>query len=150
MSDHHHHDHHDHRGGIREIFAPHSHDASDSVDDALESSAIGIRAVKISLLALGVTATFPASIILVISGSIALAADTIHNVSDALTAIPLWIAFVLGRKAATKRMHLRLRARRGPGRPVRHPDDRAFGRDRGIKGQSDGWFIRSPSTTSAG
>ena len=38
-----------------------------------------------------------------LSGSIALAADTIHNFSDALTAIPLWIAFVLGRKAATRR-----------------------------------------------
>jgi cation diffusion facilitator family transporter len=37
------------------------------------------------------------------SGSIALAADTIHNFSDAFTAIPLWIAFVLGRKAATRR-----------------------------------------------
>ena len=33
----------------------------------------------------------------------ALLADTIHNFSDALTAVPLWIAFVLGRRAATKR-----------------------------------------------
>ena len=38
-----------------------------------------------------------------LSGSVALAADTIHNFSDALTGIPLWIAFALGRKAATKR-----------------------------------------------
>jgi cation diffusion facilitator family transporter len=38
-----------------------------------------------------------------LSGSVALAADTIHNFSDALTAVPLWIAFVLGRRAATKR-----------------------------------------------
>jgi cation diffusion facilitator family transporter len=105
----HHRDHH-HRGeqptglraGLREIFAPHSHDASDSVDDALESSEIGIRAVKISLIALGITAAFQV-VILVMSGSIALAADTIHNFSDALTAIPLWIAFVLGRRAATRR-----------------------------------------------
>jgi cation diffusion facilitator family transporter len=51
---------------------------------------------------LGVTATFQV-VILVLSGSIALAADTIHNFSDALTAIPLWIAFVLGRRAATRR-----------------------------------------------
>jgi cation diffusion facilitator family transporter len=87
---------------LREIFAPHSHDASDSVDDALESSERGIRAVKISLVALGVTAAFQV-VILTISGSIALAADTIHNFSDALTAIPLWIAFVMSRKAATKR-----------------------------------------------
>ncbi len=90
------------RGVLREIFAPHSHDAADSIDDALESSEIGIRAVKISLVALGATAAFQV-VILIISGSIALAADTIHNFSDALTAIPLWIAFVLGRRAATKR-----------------------------------------------
>lgn len=90
------------RGVLREIFAPHGHDVSDSVDDALESSQIGIRAVKISLITLGITAAFQV-VILMISGSIALAADTIHNFSDALTAIPLWIAFVLGRRAATKR-----------------------------------------------
>ncbi|EFD77721.1 cation diffusion facilitator family transporter [Mycobacterium tuberculosis T85] len=38
---------------IKEIFAPHSHDAADSVDDTLESTAAGIRTVKISLLVLG-------------------------------------------------------------------------------------------------
>jgi cation diffusion facilitator family transporter len=38
-----------------------------------------------------------------ISGSVALLADTIHNFSDALTAVPLWIAFVLGRRAASRR-----------------------------------------------
>ena len=90
------------RGSIREIFAPHSHDAADSFDDALESSAAGIRAVKISLLILGITA-FAQIIIVVFSGSVALAADTIHNFSDALTAVPLWIAFALGTKAATRR-----------------------------------------------
>ena len=41
---------HDHptglRGAIKEVFAPHSHDASDSIDGALESSAAGIRAVQ--------------------------------------------------------------------------------------------------------
>jgi cation diffusion facilitator family transporter len=84
------------------VFAPHSHDASDSIDDALESSAAGIRAVKISLVALGVTALAQIFIV-AISGSVALLADTIHNFSDALTAIPLWIAFVLGRRAATRR-----------------------------------------------
>ncbi|MBU3751710.1 MAG: cation transporter [Mycobacterium sp.] len=100
-----HHGHH-HRGGlrgaVREVFAPHSHDHTDSVDDALESSAQGIRAVKISLLALGVTALFQL-VIVALSGSVALAADTIHNFSDALTAVPLWIAFVLGRRAASRR-----------------------------------------------
>ena len=81
---------------------PHSHDAADSVDDALESSTIGIRAVKISLVALGLTALAQA-VIVVLSGSVALAADTIHNFSDALTAVPLWIAFALGTRAATRR-----------------------------------------------
>jgi cation diffusion facilitator family transporter len=98
---------HSGRGGrfgalLREVFAPHSHDASDSIDGALESSAAGIRAVKISLLALGATSLAQLVIVLV-SGSVALLADTIHNFSDALTAIPLWIAFALGRRAATRR-----------------------------------------------
>lgn len=87
---------------LREVFSPHSHDASDSIDGALESSAAGIRAVKISLLALGAT-SIAQLVIVLISGSVALMADTIHNFSDALTAIPLWIAFALGTKAATRR-----------------------------------------------
>ncbi len=98
--------HHDHRPGLRglmhEMFAPHSHDAADSVDSALESSAAGIRAVKVSLLVLVATAAAQV-VIVVVSGSIALAADTIHNFCDALTAVPLWIAFALSTKAATRR-----------------------------------------------
>jgi len=77
-------------------------DASDSIDGEMESSAAGIRAVKISLLALGATSIAQLAIV-VVSGSVALLADTIHNFSDALTAIPLWIAFALGTKAATRR-----------------------------------------------
>ncbi|MFM9035771.1 MAG: cation diffusion facilitator family transporter [Mycobacterium sp.] len=111
--DEHHHDHsHDHShphehhrgflGAVRGLLAPHSHDPADSLDDALESSVQGIRAVKISLLVLGLTAIFQV-VIVALSGSVALAADTIHNFSDALTAIPLWIAFALGRRPATKR-----------------------------------------------
>ncbi|MGV9822994.1 cation diffusion facilitator family transporter [Nocardia xishanensis] len=99
------HDHHHHgglRGILHEIFAPHSHDAADSIDDALEASAVGIRAVKISLAVLGLTALLQV-LVVVVSGSVALAADTIHNFSDALTAVPLWIAFALGRRAATRR-----------------------------------------------
>ncbi|MCX8559931.1 cation diffusion facilitator family transporter [Mycolicibacterium mucogenicum] len=109
MSGHHHHEHaHDHShshggwGAIKGLFAPHSHDAADSLDSALESSAAGIRAVKISLLVLGLTTVVQIAIV-VASGSVALAADTIHNFSDALTAVPLWIAFALGAKAATRR-----------------------------------------------
>jgi cation diffusion facilitator family transporter len=90
------------RGFLQSLFRPHSHDAADSVDSTLEASTEGIRAVKISLVALGVTAI--AQLILVLfTGSVALLADTIHNFSDALTAIPLWIAFVLSRRAANRR-----------------------------------------------
>ena len=88
------------RGFLADTFRTHSHDSADSVDSALESSALGIRAVKISLVALGLTAIVQA-VIVVLTGSVALLADTIHNFSDALTAIPLWIAFMLGRRRPT-------------------------------------------------
>lgn len=81
---------------------PHSHDAADSIDAALESDARGIRAVKISLIILLVTTALQLGVVL-FSGSVALLADTVHNFSDALTAVPLWIAFVLGGRAATRR-----------------------------------------------
>ena len=90
------------RGWLASLFRPHSHDAADSVDSALESSAEGIRALKISLVALGITAAAQL-VVVVFTGSVALLADTIHNFSDALTAVPLWIAFVLGRRAASRR-----------------------------------------------
>lgn len=80
----------------------HSHDHSDRVDDALRDSAAGIRAVKISLVVLGITAVAQMAIV-VLSGSVALFADTVHNFSDALTAVPLWIAFAMSRRAATRR-----------------------------------------------
>ncbi|HZL02503.1 MAG TPA: cation diffusion facilitator family transporter [Cellulomonas sp.] len=97
---------HDHPTGVRGVlhglFTPHSHDAADSIDDALEGSARGIRAVKVSLIGLGSTAIAQLAIVAV-SGSVALLADTVHNFSDALTAIPLWIAFALTRRAPSKR-----------------------------------------------
>lgn len=96
---------HTHASGFRawlaHLFVPHSHDSADSIDAALESSTQGIRAVKISLAGLGLTAIFQLLIVL-ISGSVALLADTVHNFSDALTAVPLWIAFLLGRRAPTR------------------------------------------------
>ncbi|MGH9188951.1 MAG: cation diffusion facilitator family transporter [Acidimicrobiales bacterium] len=100
------HEHAHGRGGIRGfiagVFSPHSHDAADSVDSALTASTEGIRALKISLVGLGLTAVIQV-VIVIISGSVALLADTIHNLSDALTAVPLGIAFMLGRRRATKR-----------------------------------------------
>ncbi|MGZ8604394.1 MAG: cation diffusion facilitator family transporter [Actinomycetota bacterium] len=79
----------------------HAHDHA-AVDEALEGSAAGIRAVKVSLVALAATAAAQV-VIVAISGSVALLADTVHNVTDALAAIPLWIAFVIGRRPPTKR-----------------------------------------------
>jgi cation diffusion facilitator family transporter len=79
----------------------HSHEGAESVDDALESSAEGIRALKLSLAGLMLTALVQAGIVYA-SGSVALLADTIHNFGDALTSLPLWIAFALSRKAANR------------------------------------------------
>ena len=84
------------------VFAPHSHDSADSIDTALESSVRGIRAVRTSLIVLGVTAALQL-LVVIVSGSVALLADTVHNLSDALTAVPLWIAFALSRRAASRR-----------------------------------------------
>jgi hypothetical protein len=90
------------KGFVYRLLVPHTHDAHDSIDDALEASAAGIRAVKISLLGLSLTAGLQI-IVVIISGSVALLADTIHNFADALTAVPLWIAFALSRRPATPR-----------------------------------------------
>ncbi|PWI07649.1 cation diffusion facilitator family transporter [Streptomyces sp. NWU339] len=90
------------RRRLRHLLAPHSHETADKVDSALESSARGLRALWISLAVLGVTALAQA-VVVVASGSVALLGDTVHNTADALTAVPLALAFVLGRRAATRR-----------------------------------------------
>jgi divalent metal cation (Fe/Co/Zn/Cd) transporter len=98
------HDHHHSGllGALKGLIAPHSHDAKDSLDQALEGSRDGIRAVAISLVILLVTAGIQ-SLVVVASGSVALFGDTLHNAADALTAVPLWLAFRLGRRAPTPR-----------------------------------------------
>ncbi len=96
------HQHGDHRHGHdpgQDSGRGHTHG---TIDPALISTAQGISAVKWSLLILGVTAGLQVAIV-VLSGSVALLADTVHNVGDALTAVPLWIAFSLARRPATKR-----------------------------------------------
>ena len=107
----HDHDHGEHRhshphGGVKgflyDLFVPHTHDSADSIDDAMEASTAGVRALKISLFILLATTVLQA-VIVAFTGSIALLADTIHNFADALTAVPLWIAFVLGRRVANRR-----------------------------------------------
>ncbi|GAB2925130.1 cation diffusion facilitator family transporter [Streptomyces mayteni] len=105
------HDHdHPHGGGrltrlrheLTHLVKPHSHESADKIDGAMESSARGMRALWISLVVLGITAVFQVFIV-IISGSVALLGDTIHNFADALTAVPLGIAFLLGRRAANRR-----------------------------------------------
>ncbi len=88
--------------GLSELFGMHSHDPAESIDSDLESSSRGIKALVISFSVLMVTALIQAGIVL-LTGSVSLIADTIHNFSDALTAVPLFVAFRLGRRAATRR-----------------------------------------------
>ena len=89
-------------GRLRHVLRPHAHDAAGKVDAAMESSAEGIRALWISLAVLGGTAALQAAVVAV-SGSVALLGDTLHNAADALTAVPLGIAFVAGRRPPTRR-----------------------------------------------
>jgi cation diffusion facilitator family transporter len=87
----HEHDHdHEHHG--------HSHGL---VDPSIKRSRAGVRAVLISLGVLGLAAIAQA-VIFVLSGSVALLADLIHNFGDALTAVPLGIAFVMRSERAER------------------------------------------------
>lgn len=82
---------------------PHIHDANESIQaTAADGADAGIRAAWIGLAGMGATAAMQ-MLIVVISGSIALLADTLHNVSHAATTIPLIIAFRLGRRLPTPR-----------------------------------------------
>ncbi len=80
------------RHGLSQLLGTHSHDTADQVDAALEADHRGWRALWISLGALGLTAVAQAVVVL-LTGSVALLGDTLHNVADALTAVPLLVAF---------------------------------------------------------
>ena len=106
--DHHSHGAHDHShdtgllAKLKHALLPHAHDHADKIQSAEESSKEGIRTAWIGLA--GMMATAIAQVVIVaISGSVALLADTIHNIGHAITTIPLVIAFQLGRKRPTKR-----------------------------------------------
>ncbi|MGP3980164.1 cation diffusion facilitator family transporter [Streptomyces sp. KR80] len=107
---------------LRHPVKPHSHESADKIDHALESSAEGMRALWISLAVLGATAVAQAiifavsgamalpgdtamaqAIVFTLSGSVALLGDTVHHMADVLTALPLAVAFAIGRRAATRR-----------------------------------------------
>jgi cation diffusion facilitator family transporter len=77
----------------------HSHDHR---DDSVAINQEGIRTVWLALLALGLT-TLIQIVIVAASGSVALLADTIHNIGDTLNSIPLLLAFYLARRTATRR-----------------------------------------------
>lgn len=113
MSRHHHDGEHDHssehghgeahaghvRPGRHGLGHGHTHGV---VDPSIASTDRGLWALKWSFVGLMVTALLQA-VVVVLSGSVALLADTIHNFADAATAIPLGIAFLLVRRGATRR-----------------------------------------------
>jgi len=85
--------HHGHDGGHG-----HTHGV---IDPSIASSERGVWAIKWSFVVLAITAGLQL-IVVFASGSVALLADTIHNIGDATTAIPLWVAFVLARRKPSK------------------------------------------------
>ena len=85
----------------------HGHDAGGShghthgvIDASITTTERGIWAVKWSFAILAITSALQIMVVLA-TGSVALLADTIHNVADATTAIPLWIAFKLAERKPT-------------------------------------------------
>jgi divalent metal cation (Fe/Co/Zn/Cd) transporter len=92
--DHSHHDAHGEHG--------HSHGL---IPDSIKRSRQGIRAVSLSLVVLGLAA-IAQTVVFIASGSIALLADLIHNFGDALTAVPLGIAFAMRSQLAERRAGL--------------------------------------------
>jgi cation diffusion facilitator family transporter len=90
------------KGFLRSLLVPHSHDSSESIASALASTDEGVRALKFSLAGLASTATIEL-IVLLGTGSVALLSDTIHNYADALTAVPLGVAFWIGRRPPNDR-----------------------------------------------
>jgi cation diffusion facilitator family transporter len=85
---------HDHGGGGH----GHTHGV---IDPSLSSTDRGIWAIKWSFVILAITSAIQLFVVYA-TGSVALLADTIHNIGDATTAIPLWFAFVLARRKPSK------------------------------------------------
>jgi cation diffusion facilitator family transporter len=90
---------------------PHGHDHGHGgkhghthgvIDPTIATTERGIWAIKWSFVILAITASLQLVVVFA-SGSVALLADTIHNVGDAVTAIPLWIAFRLARRKPSPR-----------------------------------------------
>src|SRR4026208_1254839 len=95
MPDHHHHHDHGHEDGGRHH---HGHDRGHGhthgvIDPSIASTSRGLWALKWSFIGLMVTALLQV-VVVIVSDSVALLADTIHNFADAATAVPLGIAFM--------------------------------------------------------
>lgn len=94
MAHHHHHhgdgDSHGHTHGV--------------VDATIATTSRGIWAIKWSFVGLAMTAAIQI-VIVILTDSVSLLADTIHNIGDAMTAVPLWIAFLFARRAASRRFN---------------------------------------------
>ena len=98
----HQHTHHDDHGvehGHGRFGHSHQHGV---IDPSIYTTQRGIVAIKWSFIGLFITALFQIVIVL-LTGSVALLADTIHNIGDAATAVPLWIAFKLARRKPNRR-----------------------------------------------
>lgn len=88
--------------------APHGHQSHPhrhthgTLDPSIVTTARGLWAIKWSFLGLFLTALLQI-VVVWLSGSVALLADTIHNIADAGTALPLWVAFTLARWQPSRR-----------------------------------------------
>ena len=89
---------HDHRHGHG---GKHGH-THGVVDPTIATTTKGIWAIKWSFVILAITSALQLAVVFA-TGSVALLADTIHNIGDAVTAVPLWIAFRLARRPPSQR-----------------------------------------------
>lgn len=89
-------------GRLRRALIPHGHSHIEAIQSAEEASSLGIRAAWFSLGGMGVTAAIQI-VIVGLSGSVALLADTVHNLGHLATTVPLIMAFRLGRRAPARR-----------------------------------------------
>jgi cation diffusion facilitator family transporter len=97
---------HDHAAHHNELTDEQEHGHSHGlIDDSIKRSREGIRAVSLSLAVLGLTA-LAQTVVFIATGSVALLADLIHNLGDALTAVPLGIAFAMRSHVAERRAGL--------------------------------------------
>ena len=92
---------HEHGHSHGHDHGPHGH-THGVIDATIASTSRGIWAIKWSFVMLFATGLMQVAVV-ALSGSVALLADTIHNFADATTALPLWLAFALARRPASRR-----------------------------------------------